>query len=86
MEKGIIGEYLMLHPFVGDLSDLTMDELLTKINDLNGKMMFARRTGNLSVINQMAMIIESYQSEYRKKIDEQYKKYNIGNDLIKVQK
>lgn len=76
----------MLHPFVGDLSDLTMDELLTKINDLNGKMMFARRTGNLSVINQMAMIIESYQSEYRKKIDEQYKKYNIGNDLIKVQK
>jgi hypothetical protein len=76
----------MLHPFVGDLSDMTMDELLIKINDLNGKMMFARRTGNLNVISQMSMIIESYQTEYRKKVDEQYKKYNIGNDLIKVNK
>ncbi|KAI9549435.1 hypothetical protein GHT06_001835 [Daphnia sinensis] len=77
---------IMLHPFVGDLSDMTMDELLVKINDLNGKMMFARRSGNLSVVNQMTMIIESYQTEYRKKVDEQYKKYNIGNDLIKVNK
>lgn len=60
----------MKHPFIGDLSDLTIDELQTKLADLNSKITFAYRTQNSALIQQLHMAISSYKEEYHRKIDE----------------
>ena len=43
------------------------------------------RTQNSPMIGQLRMVIESYKAEYNKRIDEIYKKQNLG-DKIKVSK
>jgi hypothetical protein len=56
----------MEHPFVGDLSHLSMEELTDKINSLNNKLAFASRSMNYSMANQIRMVLESYRSELNK--------------------
>lgn len=75
----------MQHPFIGDLSEKTIDELQETINKLTKNLMFMHRTQNSPMIGQLQMVIESYKAEYNKRIDEIYKKQNLG-DKIKVSK
>lgn len=70
----------MEHPLIGDLNDLTMDELSTKISDLNRKLSMAMRSGNGHLCNQMRMAIESYQTKYQEKLQESYKKSDANFD------
>lgn len=58
------------HPFVTDIDDLTADQLLNKINELNSKLGIAYRmmNPNVYVINQMMMMIETYQNKYNEKL------------------
>jgi hypothetical protein len=70
----------MEHPLIGDLNDLTMDELSTKISDLNRKLSIAMRSGNGNLCNQMRMAIESYQTKYQEKLQESYKKADTNFD------
>lgn len=72
----------MQHPFIGDLSHLTVDEIQTKINDLTSKLSFCYRTQNQVLINQLHMAIESYKAEYVKKVNELYKKNNIQEKIV----
>ena len=58
----------MEHPLIGDLSNLTMDELGEKIADLNRKLSMAMRTGNGHLCNQIRMALESFQSKYQQKL------------------
>mgnify|MGYP000468777800 CR=1 FL=1 len=60
----------MEHPLLEQLSGLTLEEIQSKISDLNKKLAFAYRTGNQPVINQLLLIMGSYQEAYRKKMDE----------------
>jgi ribosomal protein L29 len=71
----------MQHPFIHDLSEKTLDELQTSISDLNKKLNFAYRIQNGAMINQLRMILESYNSENTKRMDELYKKQNIQNQI-----
>jgi hypothetical protein len=71
----------MQHPFIHDLSEKTLDELQTSISDLNKKLNFAYRIQNGAMINQLRMILESYNSENSKRMDELYKKQNIQNQI-----
>jgi len=75
----------MTHPFISDLSNLTLEELQTKTSDLMNKLNFAYRTGNSSLIHQLLMVIDSYKLEYSKKMDEMIKKQNIQHN-INIQK
>lgn len=75
----------MQHPFIGDLSDKSMEELSTIISDLTKKMSFAYRSQNGPLIHQLGMVMESYKAEYNKKMDEMFKKQNIQSS-VKVQK
>lgn len=59
----------MEHPFVGDLSHLSMDELTEKINGLNNKLAFSSRSMNHTMVNQLRMVLESY----RRELDKQHK-------------
>jgi hypothetical protein len=59
----------MQHPFISDLSDKSLDDLTKTLTDLQG------------LVNQMQMVIESYQSEYQKRMDAMYKKQNIEGSI-----
>ena len=71
----------MQHPFINDLSDKSLDDLTKTLTDLQGKLTWARRSMNQPLINQMQMVIESYNTEYQKRMDDMYKKQNIEGSI-----
>jgi hypothetical protein len=75
----------MQHPFIGDLSDKSMEDLSNTITDLTKKLGFAYRMQNGPMIHQISMVMESYKAEYNKKMDEMFKKQNLQSS-VKVQK
>lgn len=76
----------MEHPLIGNLEDLTADELSSKITELYSKLNIAARTGNGHLCNQIRMALESYQSRYQAVLAEQQQKSNVNfDDKIKIQ-
>jgi hypothetical protein len=71
----------MQHPFINNLSEKSLEQLQKTISDLTQKLNFAYRTGNGPLIQQIQMAIESYRTEYGKKMDELMKKQNINNKV-----
>ena len=57
----------MEHPLIGNLDQLTADELSSKVNELNNKLNIAMRSGNGHMCNQLRMAIESHQVKYQEK-------------------
>ena len=74
----------IMHPFIGNLSDKSLEELQTTISTLTTKLTFAGRTGNRALVNQLMMAIDSYKDAYSKKIDDMIKKQDIQS-LINIQ-
>ena len=58
-----------------------MDELTKTIGDLQSKMSFALRMQNGTMIQQLRMVIESYNVEYTKRIDAMYEKRNVQGQI-----
>jgi hypothetical protein len=77
----------MEHPFLSSqsLEDKTLEELQSKITDLNHKLSFAYRMGNRPLINQLHMVLESYRKQSGKKMDEMLEKQNIKSN-VNIQK
>ena len=71
----------MQHPFISDLSDKSIDELQNIINDLSKKLNYVSRMQNGPMMHQMMMVIDSYKTEYNKRIDELYKKQNLQTKI-----
>jgi len=71
----------MEHPLIGNLDNLTADELSSKVNDLNNKLSIATRSGNGHLCNQLRMALESYRNKYQEKLQETYKKQTGGRDF-----
>jgi hypothetical protein len=67
----------MEHPFIVSLTDKNLEELQNTLSDLYGKLNFAHKSGNGALINQIHMVIESYRTEYNKRMDEMINKQNI---------
>jgi len=76
----------MEHPFISDLSKLSMDDLQEKISELNKRLAFVARMNNTSMYGQLLMVIDSYNNEYNKRMNEMYKKYNLNNTIQIVNK
>ena len=53
----------MEHPFVGNLSDKSMDELTEVISKLNKNLAFASRSERYEMASQIQMVLESYRGE-----------------------
>jgi hypothetical protein len=76
----------MEHPLIPSLDDLTEQQLLDKITELNKKLGIAYNTGNGHLCNQIRMAIESYNVKYQEKLQESYKKSDVDfGDKIKIQ-
>jgi hypothetical protein len=77
----------MEHPLIGDLGELTLEQLHEKINELHRKLGVAARSGNGYLCDQLRMAIESYTNRARQIQDKQYQeaqknfddKINISN-------
>ena len=67
----------MLHPFINNLSEKSLEDLQTTIASLTSKLTFAYRSGNGPLIHQLNMALESYKDAYTKKMDDLVKKQNI---------
>ena len=68
----------MEHPLIGNLDQLTADELSSKVNELSNKLNIAMRSGNAHLCNQLRMAIESYRNKYQDVVQQTYKK-QIGD-------
>jgi len=58
----------MEHPLIPNLDNLSAEDLLEKITELNRKLSIALGTGNHYLCNQLRMAIESYQNNYTEKL------------------
>lgn len=66
----------MDHPLIGNIDDLTTEELGARVTELNKKLTIAYRLGNNPLCNQLRMAIETYQNKYQEKL----RKTNTGTD------
>lgn len=60
----------MEHPLLEELSGLTLEEIQSKVSELNKRLAFAYQMNNGPMIQQLQLIMNSYQEAYRKKMDE----------------
>ena len=63
----------MQHPLITDLDSKIKDELTKTVSDLQNKLRIAQRSGNGHLCQQIRMALESYQTAYRSKLDEEMK-------------
>ncbi len=75
----------MQHPFISDLSSKSLEDLQNTLTELTKKLNFAYRMQNGPMVHQLQMVIESYKTEYNKKMDDLMKKQNIKS-AVKVEK
>lgn len=75
----------MQHPFITDLSKKSLEDLQEAITELTKKLNFAYRMQNGPMVHQIQMVMESYRTEYSKKMDDLMKKQNIKS-AVKVEK
>jgi hypothetical protein len=64
----------MEHPLIGNLDNLSTDQLSTQISDLSRKLSIASRSGNAHLCNQIRMALESFQNKYQQKLQDDYAK------------
>ena len=64
----------MEHPLIDSLDALTVEELGTKMGELQKKLGIVQRHGNAHLCNQIRMAIESYQNKYNEKLQASYNK------------
>ena len=75
---------VMQHPLIGNLDDLTQDQLTERITDLNRKLGIAMQHGNGHLGNQLRMAIESYQTKYQEKLRDSYANSSSFTDKINI--
>jgi hypothetical protein len=76
----------MNHPFIGDLSEKTLEELQTTMSDLTKKQTFMARMGKQDMVNQVAMVINTYQQEYNRRQQDLWDRtFKKQGDKIKIE-
>ena len=71
----------MEHPLLPSLDHMTMEELGSKISELNKKLGIAHRSGNAYLCNQIRMAIESHQVKYQEKTQAMFNKNKPGDNF-----
>jgi len=69
----------MEHPLINNLDSFTVDELQSKISELNRKLGWAMRSGNGNLGYQIRLALDSYTAKYHQKTAEIYKESNKNN-------
>ena len=64
----------MEHPLIGDINNLTIDELSARVSDLSNKLNMAAGTSNAHLCDQIRMAMETFRNKYQEKLQDSYKK------------
>ena len=64
----------MEHPVMNEVDGLTLEQLGSKISELNKKLGIAMRSGNPYLCDQIRMALNSYTTKQQEKTAELYKK------------
>ena len=67
----------MEHPLINDAHDLTMEQLQTRISDLQRKLAWAQRS-NARLAQQISMALETYNNQYQERQREIWKKNEVS--------
>jgi hypothetical protein len=73
------GLVMFNHPFVGDLSTKSVDELLDTISRLSNQQQYMFRTGKHTIVSQINMVLSSYREEYNRRQGELWNKKTPHN-------
>ena len=60
----------MEHPLIGQLRDLSLEQLQGKLQEINKRLSFSYKTGNQALIHQLQLVQSSYQEEYNRKMQD----------------
>ena len=63
----------MEQPLINNIDNLSLEELGSKVSDLNKKLAIAYRTGNGHLCNQIRMALDSYSTKHQEKMAELFK-------------
>ena len=76
----------MQHPLVENIDNLSLEEVMSKLNSLREKQRFVSRTGNADLMRQLLMVIESYEGRYQKLMAESMDQArgNLGDITKKI--
>jgi len=78
-----------MHPLSPNLTELSEDDLLKKINDLHMRLRQAYNMANPQISMQLRMLLDDYQREYNNRMAELAKKFAEQNkkyaDKIDIQ-
>ena len=58
----------MEHPLIGNVDDMTTEQLQEKISELTKKLGIALRTGNGHLCNQLRMALETFNNKYQERL------------------
>ena len=71
----------MEHPLIGDINDLTIDELSARVSELSNKLNIAAGTGNAHFCDQIRMALETFRNKYQDKLRDSYKKQEEASHI-----
>ena len=66
----------MEHPLINNIDNLSLEELGSKVSDLNKKLVIAYRSGNGHLCEQIRMALNSYNVKHQEKMAELFKSGN----------
>lgn len=71
-----------MHPLTGDLTKISDDDLLKKINELYGKLRTSMGLTGSHYAEQLRMILEDYQAEYNRRMAVQAEQFAKNNKKL----
>jgi len=71
----------MEHPLIGDINNLTIDELSARVSELSNKLNIAAQTGNAHLCDQIRMALETFRNKYQDRLRESYKKQEEASHI-----
>ena len=72
------------HPLIGQLKDLSLEQLQVKLQEINKRLSFSYKTGNQALIHQLQMVQSSYQEEYNRKMKDLIPKDDDDTHNVKI--
>jgi hypothetical protein len=65
-----------MHPLTPNLTEMKLEELHAKYNELSKKAIQCQRTGSYSLMNQISMVLEDYSAEIARRQQQMYEEAN----------
>ena len=71
-----------MHPLAGDLTKLTDEELLKKLNELYDKIRMSYRLSDPTIYQQLQLLLNSYKNEQARRAQEAQEKFIQNNKKL----